>query len=97
MTIFLVAGNLRHAKVSAQKWGWAQRFKARWMTPAGDEDKQRVARIFPNLKYQNDRGELAEAWVSESHRQEVWWWLLLGLVGLLCGEVWMTRRLVRNR
>jgi hypothetical protein len=67
------------------------------LTPAGEEDRERVARIFPNLKYQNNRGELAEAWVSERHRQEVWWWLLLGLVGLLCGEVWMTRRMVKRR
>ena len=29
--------------------------------------------------------------------QEAGSWLLLGVIGLLCAEVWMTRRLVKNR
>jgi hypothetical protein len=49
------------------------------------------------MKYENDRTELAAQWVSENHRHEVWWWLFLGVIGLLCAEVWMTRRLVKNR
>ncbi len=49
------------------------------------------------MKYQNDRGEMAASWVSEGHRQELWSWLLLGLVALLCSEVWMTRRMVKRR
>jgi hypothetical protein len=67
------------------------------LTPASAADRERVAALLPGLKYQDDRGALAAAWVSESHRQEVWWWLLLGLVALLCGEVWMTRRMVKSR
>jgi hypothetical protein len=67
------------------------------LTPAGEEDRARVAQVLPGMKYQNDRSELAASWVSEGHRQEIWWWLLLGLVGLLCAEVWMTRRMVKRR
>jgi hypothetical protein len=67
------------------------------LTPCNDEDRARVARLIPGLKYQNDREQLAVEWVGENQRQELWWWLLLGLIALLCGEVWMTRRMVRNR
>jgi len=49
------------------------------------------------MKYANEREEFAEEWVSEHHRMELWWWLLLGLIALLCGEVWLTRRIVKNR
>jgi hypothetical protein len=67
------------------------------LTPAKEEDRQKVAKFFPNMKYQNDRSEMAAEWISESHKQETWWWLLLGLIGLLCMEVWMTRRIVLQR
>jgi hypothetical protein len=67
------------------------------LTPATEEDRKEVDRRLPGMKYQNDRGELAASWVSEGHRQELWSWLLLGLVVLLCGEVWMTRRMVKRR
>ncbi len=56
-----------------------------------------MAKLIPGMKYQNDREQLAVEWISENHRQELWWWLLIGLVALLCGEVWMTRRIVKNR
>jgi hypothetical protein len=67
------------------------------LTPCNDDDRAKVAKLIPGMKYQNDREPLAEEWVSESQRQELWWWLLLGLIALLCGEVWMTRRIVKNR
>jgi hypothetical protein len=67
------------------------------LTPCSEEDRTKVAALLPGLKYQNDREELAGEWISDSHRQEMWWWLLLGLITLLCSEVWMTRRIVRNR
>ncbi|HTU19079.1 MAG TPA: BatA domain-containing protein [Gemmataceae bacterium] len=67
------------------------------LTPCNDEDRAKVAKLIPGMKYQNDREKLAEEWISEQHRQELWWWLLLGLIALLCGEVWLTRRIVKNR
>jgi hypothetical protein len=67
------------------------------LTPATDEDRERVAAMFPGMKYQNEREAVVAAWVSESHKQDIWSWLLLGLVALLCAEVWMTRRIVRGR
>jgi hypothetical protein len=66
------------------------------LAPCTDEDRERVAKVLP-VQYENDRGRMVDAWVSEGHRQEFWWWLLQGVIGLLCFEVWMTRRLVKNR
>ncbi|HEY7427770.1 MAG TPA: VWA domain-containing protein [Gemmataceae bacterium] len=67
------------------------------LTPCSDEDRAKVAELLPGMKYPNDRGQLSGEWISESHRQELWWWLLLGLIALLCGEVWLTGRIVKNR
>ncbi len=67
------------------------------LTPCSDEDRAKVEQVFPGLKYQDDHQGAAEEWISEDHRLELWWWLLLGLIALLCGEVWLTRRIVKNR
>jgi hypothetical protein len=74
------------------------------LTPCNDDDRARVARVFnplelerPPLEYTNERDRILSAPESSEVRQEVWWCFLLGLVGLLCAEVWMTRRLVMNR
>jgi hypothetical protein len=67
------------------------------LTPCSDEERAKVAKLLPGMKYQNEREQMTEEWISENHRQELWWWLLLGLIALLCGEVWMTRRIVKNR
>jgi hypothetical protein len=66
------------------------------LTPCSEEDLAKVAHIIP-VKYENDSGSMMEAWVAASHRQEIWWWVFLGVIGLLCSEIWMTRRMVRNR
>lgn len=66
------------------------------LTASDKEDRDRVAKLFP-VSYQDDRQEIVESSESGLYRQDFWMWLLLGLVGLLCFEVWMTRRMVRNR
>jgi hypothetical protein len=67
------------------------------LTPCGDKDREKVAKFLPTMKYENDRDKMTQALVAASERQEVWWWFLVGVVVLLCGEVWLTRRIVRNR
>jgi hypothetical protein len=67
------------------------------LTPCNEEDREKVAKLVPGMRYQNDREQLGQEWISEHHRQELWSWLLLGLIALLCGEVWLTRRIVKNR
>jgi hypothetical protein len=66
------------------------------LTPAGDDDRARVARLVP-MSYETDLESLQTALAQTTQRQEVWWWLLLGVIGLLCAEVWMTRRMVLSR
>jgi hypothetical protein len=66
------------------------------LTPCSEEDRRRVADLVP-LTYESDRGAIVQAREGSSQRQELWLYLLLGLIGLLCAEVWMTRRLVRSR
>jgi hypothetical protein len=57
--------------------------------------------------WDNVRKRLAAAWIADAdapsvaepdgHREELWWMLLVGVVGLLCVEVWMTRRMALAR
>jgi hypothetical protein len=67
------------------------------LTPCSEGDRERVAKLMPTMRYENDRERMGRELVASSERQEVWWWFLVGVVALLCGEVWMTRRLARNR
>jgi hypothetical protein len=66
------------------------------LTPAGPEDRDKVARLVP-LKYEEDAAALKSALHETSARVEMWWWLLLGMLALLCSEVFMTRRMVKGR
>ncbi|HTU88644.1 MAG TPA: VWA domain-containing protein [Gemmataceae bacterium] len=67
------------------------------LTPCSDEDREQVAKLIPGMKYQDGREQMGVEGISEHHRQELWSALLLGLIALLCGEVWLTRRIVKNR
>jgi hypothetical protein len=66
------------------------------LTAASEEERKQVARVFP-VSYEDERQEIVESSASGLYRQEFWLYLLLGLIGLLCFEVWMTRRMVKNR
>jgi von Willebrand factor type A domain/Aerotolerance regulator N-terminal len=66
------------------------------LAPATEQEREKVAKLVP-LKYENDRGNLSIALVASSHHQELWLWFLIGVVVLLCGEVWLTRRIALNR
>jgi hypothetical protein len=60
------------------------------------EERGRVAEVVP-VKYEDDRGVILAARAANDSRQEWWWWVfLLGLLGLLCGEVLMTRKLAKG-
>jgi hypothetical protein len=67
------------------------------LTPCNEEDRVKVAELVAGMKYQNGHEQMDREWISEQHRQELWSWLLLGLIALLCGEIWLTRRIVKNR
>jgi hypothetical protein len=66
------------------------------LTPASEEERSRVAELLP-VRYENERDRILPELERSAERQEVWWWFLLGVILLLCGEVWMTRRIVKAR
>jgi hypothetical protein len=66
------------------------------LTPSSDEERDQVAKLVP-LSYENDRKQVQQTAPGTEIRQELWLYLLLGMIALLCGEVWLTRRMVKNR
>ncbi|MGE3806049.1 MAG: VWA domain-containing protein [Gemmataceae bacterium] len=65
------------------------------LTAATTEELDRVAELVP-ITYETDRETILGAAVA-SFKREIWWWLMLAVVFLLLGEVWLTRRIVKNR
>jgi hypothetical protein len=66
------------------------------LTACTTEERDGVGRRL-GLTYEDDRDSILGAAEASTQRQELWAYLLLGLIGLLCLEVWMTRRLVMSR
>lgn len=64
------------------------------LTPCDQTDRDKVAKLLP-MKYENDVREMATALAAPDQKRELWWWLMLAVIGLLFAEVWMTRRLVK--
>lgn len=67
------------------------------LEPLNDGDRTKVSRLTGIRFTTGDAEDGLSVRVNETQRQDVWSWMLLGFVGLLCVEVWMTRRLVMNR
>jgi hypothetical protein len=66
------------------------------LTPCSADDRDAVAGQI-GVKYEDDRARMIAALTPTGQRMEVWWWFLIGIVLLLCAEVWMTRRMVKSR
>jgi hypothetical protein len=66
------------------------------LTPTSQEDRDKVEKIIP-MTYQKDRAAIVQAAATANTPQDLWLYLVLGMIALLCGEVWMTRRMVKNR
>lgn len=64
------------------------------LAPMSDEDWQRVRDRLP-VAWQTDLESNAAA--PDAPRQELWWLILVAVLGLLCVEVWMTRRMTLAR
>lgn len=65
------------------------------LTPLSEEDRQKLTKL---LGLQFDDGEqILAADGQATERQELWLAVLIGVISLLCVEVWMTRRLVQKR
>jgi hypothetical protein len=66
------------------------------LTACTAAEREQVGKLL-GVEYEDDREAILGAAEDATRRQELWLYLLLGLVALLCLEVWMTRRLVMNR
>jgi hypothetical protein len=66
------------------------------LTPCTQLDRDKVSRLLP-VTYENDREHVATALQGSEQKMDLWWWFLLGVVLLLCSEVWMTRRIAKGR
>jgi hypothetical protein len=66
------------------------------LTPCTEQDREAVSKLLA-VRYENDRARILSVATEAGRRQEMWWWFLVGLIVLLCAEVWMTRRMVKNR
>jgi hypothetical protein len=62
------------------------------LTPCSDADRDRVRKMFPNLVYANDRRDVVDGLLRSPQPTELWWLVMLGVIGLLSVEVWLTRR-----
>jgi hypothetical protein len=63
------------------------------LSPCAVDDRENVAAIVPLAYVENWQDILTEA----SPSREIWWWLMLAVLAMLCGEVWLTRRIVKGR
>jgi hypothetical protein len=66
------------------------------LMPCDASEREKVSKLI-GVRYAEDRREVLRSFSGEPQRTDLWWWLLVGLLGLLCLEVWMTRRMVINR
>jgi hypothetical protein len=66
------------------------------LTASSSEENERIGKLI-GVRYEDDRGKMVGVWASGTQRQDLWLYLLLGLIALLCLEVYMTRRMVKNR
>ena len=53
----------------------------------------------PAIKFASFFGDLnaVAALAAPGENPELWWLFLLAVIALLCGEVWLTRRMAMNR
>jgi hypothetical protein len=61
-------------------------------TPATATEQQAVADTIGNLRYETEVGP-----ILAGPDRDIWWLFLLGVIVLLCAEVRLTRRIVRDR
>jgi hypothetical protein len=63
------------------------------LSPCSAEERQQVTAILP-VNYVENCGDIL---AGPSAAREIWWWLMLAVIVFLCGEVWLTRRIVKGR
>ena len=62
-----------------------------------EEDRKKVSNLIPNLTYAAQAEEIVDRLTKGSMTKELWLLVLLGVFGLLFGEIIMTRRMAKSR
>src|SRR5262249_60248616 len=66
------------------------------LTPCTDADREKVSKVLA-MTYENDLKQIIGETVSAAQDFELWRWFMIGVVAMLCLEVWLTRRIVKDR
>ena len=61
------------------------------LTPSSEEERRQVAELLP-LRYV-ENASLTDTAAGDGSKQDAWWLFLIGVIALLCGELWLTRRM----
>ncbi|HEV3143550.1 MAG TPA: VWA domain-containing protein [Gemmataceae bacterium] len=62
-----------------------------------EDDRKKVAAFVPNLTYADDAEQVTDALTKGSATKELWLLAVIGVIWLLLGEIWLTRRMVMAR
>jgi hypothetical protein len=66
------------------------------LTPCTEFDLRKVRDRLP-IAWLDEESALASIIGDDERSEELWWLLLTAVLGLLCMEVWMTRRMALAR
>jgi hypothetical protein len=62
------------------------------LSPWTDADRERIRRILPAVEFNDDRTAIVAGITRAPQPAELWWLCMVGVIGLLAAEVWLTRR-----
>ncbi|HEY2787200.1 MAG TPA: VWA domain-containing protein [Fimbriiglobus sp.] len=66
------------------------------LTPNSADDRKKIAEAVPGMQYVNSLDDIETQRGSGPQTREIWWVLLLIVIGILGVEVWYTRRLAKK-
>lgn len=67
------------------------------LTACTDQDHDKVRKHLPEMTWVAPTEPGTPPTLVDDTPQELWWWFLVGVILLLSGEVWMTRRIALSR
>lgn len=63
---------------------------------AGEKLEDTMAGLAP-FAFPANANEIGLAVVAPDHREDLWWLVMIAVILLLCGEIWLTRRMVAGQ
>jgi Aerotolerance regulator N-terminal/von Willebrand factor type A domain len=83
---------LSHAKAPPRYFVVASDPNERDLTPLGDSDRERLGSWLPGLRWVNNSADALAPATAAKLATELNWLAFVGVIALLCFELWMTRR-----